>query len=496
MDSTLENVAPLVTVVDRVVDAGRGSRIAIYADGGPVSYSSLLRMIQTAAARLRSLDLRPEDRVIVELDDSAECVAAVLGAVRIGVVPVLLNPWADLADYALAHSRARAWVTDRDGATADCPVVSGAELVADLPDGLASQITPAEIDGQDTAFWLYSSGSTGQPKAVVHLHRDVAGSCDGYARQVLGTTADDVFFSTAKLFHAYGLGGGLLFPLWHGASVVYLRGRPGPDGILRTIERFHPTVLFSVPALYNAVLRHAGPTADLGSLRLCVSAAEPLAAPIWHRWRESFGVEILDGIGSTEMLHIYCSNRPGDVVAGSVGHAVPGYELDLRSHPGAPEDAGELWVRGPSTFDRYWRNQDATRKAFHGQWFRTGDCFTVTDGRYRYLGRLDDLMKIGGMWVSAHVIESELVAHPTVSEVAVIAMATGTMNRIKAFVVPTRPEPGTGELVNELRRWCAQRLQPDHVPHYFEMTESLPKAPNGKVQRFALRGREATMALG
>ncbi|MEV6560873.1 benzoate-CoA ligase family protein [Nocardia sp. NPDC051756] len=492
MNAISGNAAPLVTIVDRVVAQGAGDRPAIWTDDGPVSYIQLMRLIRIAAWRLQALGLRREDRILVELDDSVELVATFLGAIRIGAVPVLLNPWAGLAEYALEHSRARAWVTDRRDVSADCEILTGEELVAAPPDGLGTQITPIDIDGEDVAFWLYSSGSTGRPKAVVHLHRDVAGSCEGYADKVLGVRVDDVFFSTAKLFHAYGLGGGLLFPLWHGASMVYLRGKPGPEGIARTIEKFRPTVLFSVPALYHAVLRHVNGESDFGSLRLCVSAAEPLTALVWERWRDEFGMEILDGIGSTEMLHIYCSNRPGDVVAGSAGRPVPGYELELRPYPGAPELSGELWVRGPSTFDGYWKNQDATRESFCGNWFRTGDCVRVEDGRYWYLGRLDDLMKIGGLWVSAHVIEADLMGHPDVSEVAVVASSAGPTNRIKAYAVPARPvtDSERAELIAELRRWCAERLRAEQVPHVFELVESLPKTPGGKVQRFALRDRE------
>ncbi|MBF6354476.1 benzoate-CoA ligase family protein [Nocardia higoensis] len=493
MSAIAADPAPLVNVVDRVVAEGGERRPAIWTEDGPISYGSLLRMIRIVAWRLQTRGIRREHRIVVELDDSPELVAIILGAMRIGAIPVLINPWAQIAGYALEHSRAEIWVAD--GAPdmgAEWPVVSSAELVAEPADGLGTQITPITIEAEDVAFWLYSSGSTGRPKAVVHLHRDIAGSCNGYAGGVLDVRADDVLFSTAKMFHAYGLGGGLLFPLWHGASVMFLQGRPGPEGIVHTIERFRPTVLFSVPALYHAVLRHAEAVpVDVASLRLCVSAAEPLAAPIWHRWRDRFGLEILDGVGSTEMLHIYCSNRPGEIQPGSAGYAVPGYDIELRPHPGAPENAGELWVRGPSAFDHYWRNQDATRDAFCGNWFRTGDCFTIDNGRYRYMGRLDDLMKIGGQWVSAHLIESELLEHPTVAEAAVIAVATGTMNRIKAFVVPAEPKPGTdaAKLITELRRWCAQRLRPDQVPHYVELVGSLPKTPAGKVQRFVLRER-------
>lgn len=492
VNGNLDSAAPLITVVDRVVDREDGDRPAVWTEDAVISYAELLAWVQAAASRLQSLGLRREDRVVLELDDSVELVAAFLGALRIGVVPVLVNPWADLAHYALDHSRARAWVTDRGGAQSPCPVLTSGELLAAVFEDGGAAPAPIDADGQDPAFWLYSSGSTGRPKAVVHLHRDVAGSCEGYAGQVLGIQPGDVLFSSAKLFHAYGLGGGLLFPLWHGASVVFLRGRPGPEGIARVLEKFRPTVLFSVPALYHAVLRHA----DAGecvfeSLRLCVSAADPLAESVWRRWRERFGLEILDGIGSTEMLHIYCSNRAGDVAPGSAGRPVPGYELELRPHPAAPDpECGELWVRGPSMFDRYWRNQAATRDALCGHWFQTGDCFRVVDGRYWYLGRLDDLMKIGGLWVSAHVIESALLAHQIVAEVAVVSVPAGSINRIKAFVVAARPVDDAAD-IGELRRWCVQRLGADHVPHFLEFVDALPKAPNGKVQRFALRERRA-----
>ncbi|MDZ7917378.1 MAG: AMP-binding protein [Rhodococcus sp. (in: high G+C Gram-positive bacteria)] len=493
MDSTPDETTALCTIVDRVVQRGDGHTPAIWSEDAPVTYSELLKLIEAAAWRLHAFGLRPQERVVFELDDSIELVAGFLGAIRIGVVPVLLNPRAALTGYAIEHSDARFLVTDHDSSDDEhaCEVITGAELVSP-PTNVLPHSQPVAVHGEDAAFWLYSSGSTGHPKAVVHLHRDIAGSCINYAGQLLDLQPHDVCFSTAKLFHAYGLGGGLLFPLWHGASVIHLRGKPGPGSIIHTIKSFGVTVLFSVPSLYNAVSRHVDDRASIASLRRCVSAAEPLAPTVWERWCEITGIEILDGVGSTEMLHIYCSNRPGDTVVGSAGVPVPGYEVQLRpctDDPGEEQAPLEMWVRGPSAFDRYWRNQQATRAAFCGSWFRTGDCFDVRDGRYWYLGRVDDMMKIGGLWISANTIESCLAAHPEIIDNAVVSANTGGLNRIKAFVVPRQPVPreSRNSVISELRTWCAHELPADHIPHYFELVDALPRTPAGKVRRFALR---------
>lgn len=491
MHSHINDATVLATIVDRIVRRGDGDRPAVWTDDGAVSYHELFRLVTVAAWRLRALGVRAQDRVVIELDDSVELVAAFLGAVRMGGVPVLINPWANFGIDAVAHSRAALLISDNAGTDVPCEVLSGSELTAPTSLDTHLQDFPETAHSEDPAFWLYSSGSTGHPKAVVHLHRDVAGVCRNYAGEVLGLNASDRCYSTAKLFHAYGLGGGLLFPLWHGASVTYSTGKPGPSTVCETVDKVGVSVLFSVPALYNAITRRDD-TFSLESLRRCVSAAEPLAPAVWERWRDRTGLEILDGVGSTEMLHIYCSNRPGSVVVGSAGVPVPGYELKLRTTTSGEGDhePRELWVRGPSTFDRYWHNQQATRDAFCGQWFRTGDCFRLDhDGRYWYLGRVDDMLKISGLWISASSIEARLAAHPIVDENAVISVEAGGLNRIKAFVVTNRaltPDQQQSTLV-ELRQWCTHGLPADHIPHYFELVDSLPKTSAGKIQRFALR---------
>ena len=498
MHSQADDATVLTTLVDRIVQRGDGDRPAVWTDDGAVSYHELLRLVKVAAWRLRALGLRAQDRVVIELDDSVELVASFLGAVRLGGVPVLINPWANFSTHAVAHSGAMLLISDSNGPDVSCEVLTGSELTIPAPPDTALEEPREPVHGEDQAFWLYSSGSTGHPKAVVHLHRDVSGVCINYAGKVLGMQSSDRCFSTAKLFHAYGLGGGLLFPLWHGASTTYLRGKPGPSTVCETIDKSGVSVLFSVPALYNAITRRDD-SFSLASLRRCVSAAEPLAPAVWERWRARTGIEILDGVGSTEMLHIYCSNRPGSVVVGSAGVPVPGYELELRPIGNGEEDdeAWELWVRGPSTFDRYWHNQDSTREAFCGRWFRTRDCFRRDgDGRYWYLGRVDDMLKISGMWISANSIETCLAAHPAVAENAVVSVAVGGLNRIKAFVVPHRaltPEQQQSTLA-ELRRLSAQELPAGHVPHYFEFVDSLPRTSAGKIQRFELRGKVSSDA--
>jgi benzoate-CoA ligase len=346
----------------------------------------------------------------------------------------------------------------------------------------------------DMAFWLYSSGSTGRPKGVVHTHKDVAFTCEQYAVQVLGLREDDRTFSTTKLFHAYGLGNGLTFPLWVGATAIQMGGRPTPEAALDTIVAHRPTVLFSVPALYNAML--ASPQiadADLTSLRIGASAAEALPADVWRRWHERTGTEILDGIGSTEMLHIYCSNRAGAVVPGTSGTPVPGYELQLRDpDTGAvidePEAEGALWVRGDSALAYYWHNSDKTRTSIQGPWFFSGDRYRRNaDGTYAYEGRADDMIKVKGLWVSPIEIENRLIEHEAVLEAAVVGIEMDGFTRVRAHVILAEGQQGDDALTEALQTWCKDKLLRYQYPHEITYVGDFPRTATGKVQRFKLR---------
>jgi benzoate-CoA ligase family protein len=446
------------------------------------------------------------------LDDSPAFLAAFLGAIRAGIVPVPLNPLfkADDYRYLLADSEASAVVVDLDllpkvrealagHDEAIQLVVAGgpAEDAHHLEDLLAThagELAPARTHRDDAAFWLYSSGSTGRPKGVVHLQHDLPYTCQTYATQVLGIREDDVCLSTTKQFHAYGLGNLLSFPFWVGATAVHLFGRPAPDRALDAVERHRPTLLFSVPTLYNAMLATPGAAGrDLSSVRLCVSAAEALPAELWRRWRDAYGLTILDGVGSTELLHIFCSNTVGEPRPGSSGRPVPGYDLRLLDEdldPTPPGETGNLYVRGDSALALYWRQHEKTKQTLLGDWVWTGDRYRQdADGFWWHQGRVDDMLKVGGNWVSPVEMEQTLAEHPAVFECAVVQVSVEGLTRIKAVVVTGEPDPQ--RLTGELQQWCKQRLQRHEYPHTVEYATELPKTTTGKVQRYKLRAGAA-----
>jgi benzoate-CoA ligase family protein len=362
----------------------------------------------------------------------------------------------------------------------------------------ADQIAPgsdfavAPTRRDDMAFWLYSSGSTGKPKAVVHLQHDIPYTCITYAEQVLGITERDITFSTTGLFHAYGFGNNLTFPYWVGASTVLHAGRNTPATVLDTIEKRRPTLFFSAPTLYNAILNFEGAKGrDLSSIRQCIAAAEALPAEVWRRWKEAFGITILDGVGSTEMLHIYCSNRLDDLRPGSSGKAVPGYELKVLDEQGNPVHAGEagdLYVKGDSALALYWAQHEKTKRSVLGEWFFTGDRYRVDeDGYYWYEGRSDDMIKVSGLWVSPIEIESALMEHAAVAESAVVGIEVNGFTKIKAFVIVKGAATADEALVAELQEHCKSRLQRFQFPHMIEFVPELPKTVTGKIQRYKLR---------
>jgi len=496
------------TVLDRNLESGRGAKAAIVGEYGEVSYERLLAMACAAGRALQAFGVQREQRVLMVMDDTPAFPAVFCGAIRAGMVPVPLNPLFKPDDYRylLSDSDARAVVVDLDllpkvrealaGHGEPVPLVvagglaEGAHALEDLLAEHAGELAPAPTHRDDAAFWLYSSGSTGRPKGVVHLQHDLPYTCQTYAAEVLGIGEDDRCFSTTKLFHAYGLGNSLSFPFWVGATSVQLYGRPAPDRALGAVERHRPTLLFSVPTLYNAML--ASPEAkqrDLSSVRLCVSAAESLPAEIWRRWHDTYGLVILDGIGSTELLHIFCSNTTERLRPGSSGVAVPGYDLKLLGDEDEPVPQGEtgtLYVRGDSALAGYWRQHEKTKRTVLGDWVWTGDRYRRdADGFWWHQGRVDDMLKVGGLWVSPVEMEQVLAEHPAVYECAVVQVLVDGLTRIKAVVV--RQEADAGQLTAELQAWCKERLQRHEFPHIVEYTDELPKTTTGKIQRYKLR---------
>ena len=504
-----------VDLVERNLFEGRASKVAYRDDRGSLTYAGLAERVNRAGNMLRALGVMPEQRVALGLLDTVDFPAVFLGAMKIGAVPVPLNTLLSPVDYAYLVSDSRAPVlvvsdailpklaeaivtttslrnvivaeTVLGGGTANYP---GLEA---LLSSASTELEAADTTPDDVAFWLYSSGSTGSPKGAVHLHSHLMHTAALYARGVLGLREDDVVFSAAKLFFAYGLGNGLTFPLSVGATTVLMTERPTPTSVAKRLREQAPTVFCGVPTLFASMLADdAIDHASASSVRVSVSAGEALPVHVGERWRARFGTDILDGIGSTEMLHIFLSNRPGDIVYGTSGRPVPGYDLKLVGDDGEPVvdgEEGSLWVRGPSASTGYWNQRDKSLATFHGPWTRTGDRY-VRDARgyYTYSGRSDDMLKVGGIWVSPFEVESALGAHDAVLEAAVVGHADeGGLVKPKAFVVLKDPKAPRDGLEAELKAWVKDRLAPFKYPRWIEVVAELPKTATGKIQRFRLR---------
>jgi benzoate-CoA ligase family protein len=497
------------TMLDENLQAGRGGKVAIYCGEQRVTYDDLYRRVCRMGHALQALGVRREQRVLLVLGDTPAFPVAFFGAIRIGAVAVPSNPLLREDDYTHFVEESGTSVVVADAMYVDkvkrslhghpdpvTIVVVGESIEGCVPlDELLAahepELAPARTHRDDMAFWLYSGGSTGRPKGVVHLQHDIPCTCRTYARCILDVQEDDRFFGRV-LFHAYGLGNSLSFPFSVGASTVLYPAKPTPPGLLKTIQELRPTLFFSVPTLFNAILNDpACRQFDLSSIRACVSAAEPLPPETWRRWKDAFGQEILDGIGSTEVLHIYCSNRIGAAKPGSTGKPVPGYELRRCDYEGnilTDGSAGILEVKGDSSAPSYWRRHAKSQQTMRGEWIVTGDLFRVDEeGFYWYEGRADDMMKVAGEWVSPIEIENALIAHPAVHEVAVVAISIDGATRIQAVIVLSPGSQESDELTRELQEWCKERLQRYKFPHRVVYVSELPKTTTGKVQRFQLR---------
>lgn len=508
--------------VDRHRLEGRGASIVCRDPWRSLTYADLATATRRFAGALRHAGIEREQRVVMLLFDTIDFPIAFWGAIRAGVVPVPINTLLphEIVGYILADSRASAVVISAPLVSPLLPVLHSVPemrrvIVAQPDGGVAAAIDDArqigfgeflasgspdtgtaDASADEVAFWLYSSGSTGAPKGVRHVHGSLRATADTYGAQVLGIRENDLMFSAAKAFHAYGLGNSLTFPMSVGASAVLLPERPTPDAVLDVIERHQPTMFAGVPTLYAAMLANPriGPGAGSRHLRRCISAGEALPADIGRRWRDMVGVDILDGIGSTEMLHIFLSNRDDDVRYGSSGKPVPGYEAIVLSEHGArvPNgEAGELVVRGPSAADGYWNQRDKSRRTFRGEWTHTGDTYIRdADGYYRFCGRTDEMLKVSGVWVSPFEVEEALVSHPAVLESAVIgAQDADGLTKPKAFVVlQEAAKQQEAETVKDLlKTHVKERIGVWKYPRWIEFVDGLPKTATGKIQRFRLR---------
>ena len=496
--------------VDRHLAEGRGTKVAIRSAAGDVTYAELAERVNRCGNAWLGLGVRRGERVLMVVKDCPEFFYAFWGAIKAGIVPVPLNTLlrADDYRYMVEDSRCAAVVWSPEVAGEVAPALAAARgkpavalpvegegrslrrLLAEASD----QLAPAPAAAEAACFWLYSSGSTGRPKGAVHRHRDMVATSQLYGAEVLGVREGDICFSAAKLFFAYGLGNGMTFPLWAGATSVLLDGRPTPQSTFETIERFRPSLFFGVPTLYAAqlqALERAHP--DLSSVRLCVSAGEALPADIFRRWKERTGLTILDGIGSTEALHIFISNREGDVRPGTSGKVVPGYQARIVLEGGreAPQgETGRLHIRGPSTAANYWNNPEKTAATMlQDDWLDTGDTYLRDgDGYYQYCGRSDDMLKVGGMWCSPIEIEGQLVSHPKVLEAAVIgAPDDAGLVKPEAYVVLREGVSPGHALSDELMLHCKSHLAPYKFPRRVHFVAELPKTATGKIQRFRLR---------
>ncbi|MGH6672267.1 MAG: benzoate-CoA ligase family protein [Xanthobacteraceae bacterium] len=499
-------------ILRRNLNAGRGGKAAYVDHRGSYTYADLAERVERFGHVLRALDVRREERILICLADTIDWPTAFLGAIKAGIVAVPVNTLLteDNYQFMLADSRARVLVVSEElyprfakaiAAAKDLGhvIVSGDNAhgharFSDLLAGAKTDAVTAPTTRDDMCFWLYTSGSTGKPKGAVHTHADLTLTDDLYAKPILGITENDVCYSVAKLFFAYGLGNALTFPMAAGATTVLLPSRPTPEAVAELLTKHRVTVFYAVPTFYAAFLASAvAPQCAALKLRRCVSAGEALPPDVGRRWVERYGVDILDGIGSTEMLHIFLSNRQGDVKYGTSGKPIAGYDLRLVDDDGneirTRGEMGELQVRGPTSAIMYWNNREQSRTTFLGEWTRSGDKYIEDEeGYFAYCGRRDDMLKVSGMYVSPFEVEGTLQSHPDVLEAAVVGWPDNDkLIKPKAFVVLKSPERAGDALARMLQDHCRQKLAPYKYPRWIEFRSELPKTATGKIQRFKLR---------
>jgi len=504
--------------LDRNLAEGRGTKTAVYFEGNAYTYAQIAELANRVGNALLDLGVDMEQRVALLLLDSPQFAAGFFGAIKIGAVPVPLNTTLRPNDYVymLNDSRARVLLIhsvvwsqiqqilpelkyvrhivvvglEQDG-TKDTATLHDFEKWTQKA---SAELQAAATTKDDSAFWLYSSGSTGFPKGCVHLQHDMTYCTEFYAKPILGIREEDITFSAAKLFFAYGLGNNLYFPFAVGASAVHYPERPLPEDMFKVVQQYRPSIFFGVPTLYAGMLAlpDAEKRFDFSSVRICISAGEALPADILRRWKEKFNVDILDGIGSTEILHIFISNRIGQIKPGSSGKLVPGYEAlitDESGHAVKQGEIGNLLIRGDSTAAYYWNKHEKTKDIINGHWIHTGDKYYEDDESFLwYCGRSDDMLKVGGQWVSPVEVEGALIAHPSVLEAAVVgAMDADELVKPKAYIVLNQGYEASEAMANELKTFVKGRLASFKYPRWIEFVPELPKTATGKIQRFKLR---------
>ena len=508
------------------LNAARAAKPAYIDDMLTLSYGELETQARRFAAALRALGVHMEERILLVMLDTVELPVAFLGALHSGIVPVVVNTLLTSADYVymLTHSRSRVVIASgavqavvrralAEAQCEDCQLIVSQPLANTATDAdaiepqhepryvladLIARAQPATRAAQtgcdDIAFWLYSSGSTGKPKGTVHTHANLYWTVETYAKPILGIRESDIVFSAAKLFFAYGLGNGLSFPLSVGATTVLMAERPTANAVFARLVKHRPTVFYGVPTLYASMMASSNlPARADVALRVCTSAGEALPRELGERFRDHFGSDILDGLGSTEMLHIFLSNRQGFVEYGTTGRPVPGYEIELRDESGrlvADGEIGDLFIRGPSAAVMYWCNREKSRATFLGDWVKSGDKYRrLPGGAYVYAGRSDDMLKVSGQYVSPIEVEMVLMEHDAVLEAAVIGVDQGGLVKTCAFVVLKEPALDTLQetLAEELKAFVKTRLAPHKYPRDILFVDDLPKTATGKIQRFRLR---------